>query len=316
MAVGMIRRMGATEWLLLTGLSVIWGGSFFFNKVALRGLPPLVVVWGRVAIGCLGLLVVLGASGLPLRGHLSRWREFLVMGVLNTFLPFSLIVWGQQHIDSGLASIINATTPAFTILLASFLTTDEGASAGKFAGAVIGLGGVATLIGVDALSGLGGSSLYHVLGQAAVMGAAMSYACSAIYGRRLHGVPPLVAAAGQLTGSLAVMTPVVLVLYRPWTLPLPGLDVLGAVAGLGLVCSALAYVIFFRILGSAGATNVQLVTLFIPFSATTLGILALGEPFSWRLVAGMVIVSTAVALIDGRPAAWLRRQRKTPASRN
>jgi drug/metabolite transporter (DMT)-like permease len=303
MSTDAIRRMGLAEWLLLIALSVIWGGSFFFNKVALGGLPPLVVVWGRVGVGCLGLIAVAALGSLSLREHLGRWRQFLVMGVLNTFLPFTLIVWGQQHIDSGLAAVINATTPAFTILLANFLTTDERASAGKYVGAAIGLGGVAVLIGADALRGAGD----HVMGQVAVMGAAMSYACSAIYGRRLRGVPPLAAAAGQLTASLAVMTPVVLVVCRPWELPFPGLDVLGAVAGLGLICSALAYAIYFRILGSAGATNVQLVTLFIPFSAATLGIVVLDEPFTWRLVAGMAFVSTAVALIDGRPAARLRR---------
>ena len=296
MATNTITRMGLIQWLLLIILSMLWGGSFFFNEVALRGLPPLVVVWGRIAVGCLGLLGVVAISSLDLRPHLARWRDFLVLGVLNTFIPFTLIVWGQQHIDSGLAAVINATTPAFTILLANFLTTDERASVRKFSGAVIGMGGVATLIGSDALTGLGS----HVLAQFAIMGAALSYAASAIYARRLHGVPSLVSACGQLTASTLVMTPVVLVLCPPWTLSFPGWDALGAVAGLGLACSALAYIIYFRILASAGATNVQLVTLLIPFSAATLGITILGEPFTWRLVAGMVIVSTAALLIDGR----------------
>lgn len=291
-----ITRMGPMEWLLLITLSIIWGGSFFFNAVALRGLPPLVVVWGRITIGCLGLVAILGVSSLDVRPYLHRWREFLVLGVLNTAIPFSLIVWGQQHIESGLAAVINATTPAFTILVANFFTTDERASVRKFAGAVIGLGGVATLIGADAFAGFGD----HVLGQAAIMGAALSYACSATYARRLHGVPSMVTACGQLTASALVMLPVVLVLGRPWELPMPGLDVIGAVVGLGLVCSALAYILFFRILATAGATNVQLVTLLIPFSASTLGITILGEPFSWRLIAGMVIVTTAALLIDGR----------------
>lgn len=291
-----IHRMGLAQWLLLVTLSIIWGGSFFFNEVALRGLPPLMVVWGRVTVGCLGLVAIIAASSLDIRPYLHRWREFLFMGVLNTFIPFTLIVWGQQHIDSGLAAVINATTPAFTILLANFCTMDERASVRKFAGAIIGLGGVATLIGTDALAGVGD----HVLGQAAIMGAAFSYASAAIYARRLYGVPPLVSACGQLTASTLVMIPVVMVLCRPWELPLPGLDVLGAVAGLGLVCSALAYIIYFRILAVAGATNVQLVTLLIPFSASTLGITILGEPFSWRLVFGMAIVTTAALLIDGR----------------
>jgi len=303
---GNIRRMGLVEWALLVTLSVLWGGSFFFNKVALGGLPPLVVVWGRVGVGCLGLLALLAASpSLSPRTHLGRWRDFLVMGVLNTSLPFCLIVWGQQHITSGLAAVINATTPAFTIVLANFLTRDEHGSAGKYAGAAIGLGGVAILIGTDALAGFGD----HILGQAAVMAGALAYAYSAIFGRRLRGLPPLVAAAGQLTASFAVMTPVALVLCPPWELAAPPLASLGAVAGLGLASTALGYIIYFRILGSTGATNVQLVTLLIPFSASTLGIAVLGEPFSWRLLAGMAVVSLAMALIDGRPAAALRRMK-------
>ncbi|MDC0336482.1 DMT family transporter, partial [Pseudodesulfovibrio sp.] len=133
-----IKRMGLMEWLMLITLSVIWGGSFFFNEIALRGLPPLMVVWGRITVGCLGLVAIIAVSSIDVRPYFSRWRDFLVMGVLNTFIPFSLIVWGQQHIDSGLASIINATTPAFTILVANFFTTDERASMRKFAGAIIG----------------------------------------------------------------------------------------------------------------------------------------------------------------------------------
>lgn len=296
MTTNQIGRMGLVQWLMLITLSILWGGSFFFNEIALRGLPPLVVVWGRVGVGCLALMAIIASSRMDVRPHLARWKDFLVMGILNTAVPFSLIVWGQQHIDSGLASIINATTPAFTILFANFLTNDERASVRKFAGAAIGMGGVATLIGTDALSGFGN----HILGQAAVMGAAMSYALSAIYGRRLFGVPSLVTACGQLTASTLVMAPAVLLIAKPWELPMPGLHVLGAVVGLGLICSALAYILFFRILATAGATNVQLVTLLIPFSAFTLGVLVLNEPFSWRLVVGMLIVSTAALLIDGR----------------
>jgi len=288
--------MGPIEWFLLISLSIIWGGSFFFNAVALRELPPLVVVWGRISIGCLVLAVILGFSSVEVRPHLSRWRDFLIMGVLNTAIPFSLIVWGQQYIESGLAAVINATTPAFTILIANFFTTDERASVRKFAGAIIGLGGVAVLIGTDALTGFGN----HIFGQAAIMGAALSYACAATYARRLYGVPPMVTAFGQLTASTLVMLPVMFLVCRPWELSLPGLDVLGAVVGLGLICSALAYILFFRILASAGATNVQLVTLLIPFSASALGIAFLGEPFSWRLIVGMVVVSTAALLINGR----------------
>ncbi|MGL1863185.1 MAG: DMT family transporter [Pseudodesulfovibrio sp.] len=296
MTTSTIKRMGLTEWSMLIALSILWGGSFFFNEIALRGLPPLVVVWGRLTVGALGLVAVIAASSIDFRPYLSRWRQFLIMGVLNTFIPFSLIVWGQQHIDSGLASVINATTPAFTILIANFFTTDERASMRKFGGAILGLGGVATLIGADGLTGMGN----HFWGQAAILGATSSYACAATYARRLAGVPPMIIACGQLTTAALVATPVVFFLARPWELPFPGLDALGAVIGLGLACSALAYILFFRILAAAGATNVQLVTLLIPFSASALGITILGEPFTWRLVIGICVVTTAALIIDGR----------------
>lgn len=296
MTTSKIRRMGALEWILLLTLSVIWGGSFFFNAIALKELPPLVVVWGRITVGCLGLLGVIALSDIEIRPHLSRWRQFLILGVLNTFIPFSLIVWGQQHIDSGLAAVINATTPAFTILVTHFFTTDEHASIRKFLGAFIGLGGVAMLIGSDALTGLGS----HVWGQLAVMGAALCYATASTYARRLVGTPPVVLAFGQLLGSTIVMTPVVLILCRPWELPTPGMNVISAVIGLGLVCSTLAYLIYFRILTTSGATNLSLVTLLIPVSASALGITFLNEPFTWRLATGMLIICIAAALIDGR----------------
>jgi drug/metabolite transporter (DMT)-like permease len=291
-----IKRMGLLEWALLLTLSIIWGGSFFFNAVALRGLPPMLVVFGRISIGCLGLLAIISLTSLTLRPYLCRWRQFLIIGVLNTAIPFSLIVWGQQYIASGLAAVINATTPAFTILVAHFITSDERASMRKFFGAIIGLGGVATLIGLDALGGFGD----HILGQAAVMGAALCYAFAGSYARRLHDIPPPILACGQLAGSTIVLLPLVLFITRPWELSLPSADVLGAVVGLGLVCSTLAYLIFFRLLSTVGITNISLVTLLIPLSASTLGMAFLNEPFTWRLVAGMAIICVAAALIDGR----------------
>lgn len=296
--------MGLLDWALLFTLSMIWGGSFFFNAVALRELPPMLVVYCRVFIGCLGLLGVLVLTGRSLRPYLHRWPQLLLVGVLNTAMPFCLIVWGQQYITSGLASVINATTPAFTILVAHFITSDEHASVRKFSGAVIGLGGVATLIGLDALSGFGD----HVLGQAAVLGAAFCYGCSGSYARRLTDIPSPVLACAQLMGATLALTLPVLFLVRPWELPMPGVDVVGAVVGLGLVCSTLAYLIFFRLLSTVGITNLSLVTLLIPLSASFLGTTFLGEPITWRLGAGMAIICVAAALIDGR-----LRLRRAPA---
>lgn len=296
MSLKSISRMGPVQWVMLLALSILWGGSFFFNEIALRGLPPLLVVWGRLTTGALCLSALLAFARSDVRPYLRRWPQFMIMGALNTALPFSLIAWGQQHIDSGLASVINATTPAFTILFANFLTTDERASWNKITGAALGLGGVALLIGSDALTGFGN----HVLGETAVMGAAMSYAMSAIYARRMADMPPLILACGQLSTAALLFAPLALAVGRPWAIAMPGVEVILAVAGLGALCSAVGYLLFFRILGDAGATSVQLVTLFIPFSATALGVSFLGEPLSWRLGAGMAIVTAAALLINGR----------------
>lgn len=298
-----IRGMHLVDWIALITLSIIWGGSFFFNGVALRGLPPFLVVFGRVFVGSLGLLALCLATKQDVKPHLCRWRELLFLGTINTALPFSLIVWGQQYISSGLASVINATTPAFTILVLHFFTQDENASMRKFVGASLGLGGVAILIGTDALNSFGN----HVLGQLAVMGATFCYACSLTYARRISGIPPLVMAWGQITGGAISILPVALIVSCPWGLPMPSLDVIGAVVGLGLVCSALAYAIYFSLLRRVGGTNVSLVTLLIPFSATGLGIAFLGEPVTLRLVIGMIIVSSAILIIDGRFRIWRRR---------
>nr|WP_321260637.1 DMT family transporter [uncultured Pseudodesulfovibrio sp.] len=299
-----IQNMTLIEWLMLITLSIIWGGGFFFNEIALRELPPMLVVFGRISIGSLGLIAVVFITRQKARVHLHRWRQLAVLGTFNTALPFFLIVWGQQYIESGLAAVINATTPAFTILVAHFFTADERFSMRKLSGAALGLGGVATLIGTDALIGFGD----HVFGQIAIMGAALSYACAATYARRLTGMPPTVMGCLQLSAASLVMAPVVLIMTRPWELPMPGLETLAAITGLGLLCSTIASLIFFRILTSAGATNISLVTLLIPFSASTLGISFLGEPFTMRLIIGMLIVSAAAILIDGR----LKFRRRPP----
>ena len=296
MAGNPIRKMNPTDWFMLISLSMIWGGAFFLNAVALRELPPLLVAFGRIFVGSLGLIAVVFLSRQDIRKHLHRWRQFLVLGVLNTALPFTLILWGQQHIQSGLAAVINATTPAFTILVAHFFTTDERVSVSKLTGAALGLSGVATLIGTNALIGFGN----HVFGQVAILGAALSYACAATYARRIEYTPPMVMGCIQLTAASLAMLPFVIIQTRPWELPMPNFHTIGAIICLGLICSTLATLIFFRILTTTGATNISLVTLLIPFSASTLGVIFLQEPFTMRLIIGMIIVSTAAILIDGK----------------
>ena len=290
--------MTLLEWLLLLTLSVLWGGSFFFGKVALAELPPLTLVLSRVALAAVALNLVVVATGHRMPRNLRLWGAFLVMGALNNFIPFSLIFWGQTEITSSLASILNATTPLCTLVLAHVLTDDERLNSNKLAGVFLGLLGVVVMIGPAALGGLS----LNILAQFAVLGAALSYAFAGIFGRRFRrlGVLPLVTASGQLTGSALMMVPVALLVDKPWTLPVLSLTTWGAVTGLALLCTAVAYVIYFRLLASAGATNLLLVTFLIPVSALMLGATILGERLEPRQLAGMVTIGLGLAAIDGR----------------
>ncbi len=303
------RTMGAMEWALLIVLSVLWGGSFFFAEVALVELRPFTVVLCRVGFAALVLVAVVYATGqrLPRRGDL--WGAFFVMGALNNLIPFTLIVWGQTHIASGLASILNAATPLFTVVLAHLLTHDEKMTPNRLAGVVLGLAGVAVLIGPEVLRGLG----FHLVAQLAVLGAALSYAFAGIFGRRFRGEPPLVVAAGQVTATTVMILPIALFADRLWAVPLPGATTWAAIAGLAVLSTALAYVIFFRILATAGATNLLLVTLLIPVSAILLGTAILGERLAFGHFAGMALIGLSLAAIDGRPLKALRRRRGTTA---
>ena len=292
------KSMTLLEWLLLLTLSVLWGGSFFFGKVALAELPPLTLVLGRVALAAVALNLVVVATGHWMPRDLRLWGAFLIMGALNNFIPFSLIFWGQTEITSSLASILNATTPLWTVVLAHVLTGDERLNSNKLTGVFFGLLGVVVMVGPAALGGFG----LNILAQFAVLGAALSYAFAGIFGRRFRrlGVLPLVTASGQLTGSTLMMLPVALVVDKPWTLPALSVTTWGAVTGLALLCTAVAYIIYFRLLASAGATNLLLVTFLIPVSALMLGTTILGERLEPRQLAGMVMIGLGLAAIDGR----------------
>jgi drug/metabolite transporter (DMT)-like permease len=285
---------------MLLMLSVLWGGTFLFNGIAVKALPVLTVVVCRVGIASLLLWGVLLSLGTAIPASRRVWAAFLGMGLLNNVIPFTLIVWGQTHISSGLASILNATTPLFTVAAAHWFTADERLTAGKLAGAVLGLAGVVVLIGPSAMRGLGVS----VIAQMACLGAALSYAFAGIYGRRfkLFGIPPLVTAAGQVTASAALLAPAMLVIDRPWLLPPPGLPAIGALLALATLATAFAFVLYFRILATAGATNLLLVTFLIPVSAIALGVLVLGESLEPRQLAGMTLIGIGLAAIDGRAA--------------
>jgi len=290
------KSMKLWEWVLLIILSVLWGGAFFLSKVALGELPPFTVVWGRVTIAALALNLIVRLTGERLPSTPKAWLAFLLMGLLNNLIPFSLIFWGQTQIPSSLASILNATTPLWTVLLAHVLTSDERLTLNRLGGVLLGVVGVVVTIGPDTLLGLG----LNALAQLAVIGAAVSYAFAGIYGKRFKGNPPIVTAAGQVTGTAVMMIPVALLADRPWTLPLPSLTTWSALLGLAVLSTALAYIIYFRLLASAGATNVLLVTFLVPVSALFLGITILGEQLDPRHFLGMAVIGLGLVAMDGR----------------
>lgn len=311
---GQIRTvMDVTEWMLLLVLGVLWGGSYFFGKVALAQLSPFTVAVCRLGLAAVVLNAAARAAGHRLPGSFPAWRAFCIMGLLNNVIPMSLILWGQIRIGSGLAAILNASTPLFTVLLAHVFTRDERMTANRVGGVLFGLAGVAVMIGPDVLRGLSGD----LAAQLAVLGAAVSYACAGIFGRRFAGTPPLVTAAGQVTASALTLLPLALVVDRPWLLPLPTAKTWAAVGALALVCTALAYVIYFRILATSGASNLLLVTLLMPVSAILLGTTVLGERLDPGQLAGMALIAAGLAAVDGRAAVLLRRlmvRRARPAS--
>jgi drug/metabolite transporter (DMT)-like permease len=311
MAIGIQRQvMGPREWAALLALSVLWGGSFFFTGVAVRALPAFTIVLVRVAVAALALNLVVRVAGLRLPRDRHAWVAFFGMGALNNALPFALLVWGQHHIASGLASILNATTPLFTVLVAHGLTRDERLSWAKGAGVMAGLAGVVVMLGPDLLRGLGTG----VVAELACLGAALSYAFAGIFGRRFRrmGIPPLLTAAGQVTASSMLILPLALVVDRPWTLAMPDGSVWLALAGLGLLSTALAYILYFRILAAAGATNLLLVTFLIPVSAVLLGTVVLHERLDPRAFAGMALIGVGLAAIDGRLLPLVRRASLLP----
>lgn len=286
--------MRGSDWLLLWTLSLLWGGSFLFNELALAGLPALTVVWGRVGLAALILWGVMRARGAALPQR-KMWPALLVMGLLNNAVPFTLFVLAQGQITGALASVLNAMTPVFTVLVAHVATADEKLTPARGLGVVLGFAGVLAML---ADGGMAGTRWALV----ACLGAALSYALASVWGRRFRaaGLTPLATAFGQVTASSALMLPVWLVLDRPWGLDWPGWEPVLAVVGLASLSSALAYLIFFRILAQAGATAVSLVTFLIPISAAGLGWLVLGERLELRQLAGLGLILAGLAVIDGR----------------
>lgn len=300
--------MSRRDWAILLVLSVLWGGSFFFLAIALRELPPITIMLLRVFLGALPLLVFLGIRGERLPSSLRIWGMLLIVGLLNNALPFVLYAFAQLRISSGLASILNATTPLWGVLVAHLFTKDERATPAKVAGVLLGFGGVAVMIGAGAR--LDGEALAILM----CLGATLSYAFAAVYARRFRplGVPPLTVATGQLLAASLLLLPFSLALEQPWTIAPPHAATWLAIAGIALICTSFAYWLYFRLLETAGATNALLVTFLIPATAILLGALVLGEALEARHFAGMALIALGLAAIDGRPFRRVVRRAAVP----
>lgn len=289
-------RLGGAQWALLGILALLWGSAFLFIEVSLRGLPVFAIAWGRVAIAAVVLWLYAKAvvPGFSLRGMPAM--PFAVMGLLGSALPYSLLVLGQTRLPSGTAGILISTTPLIAAVASRWLAPDEPLTRRRLAGIATGLMGVGVIMGPSAVKGLGG----EFAAQAAVVGAAASYALSAIWGKRFRGLPAESCAAAQFCAAAVLLLPAFLIVSPPWRPEAPGWGPAAALLVLGLACTAVAAILFFRLLAAAGAGNTLLVTFLIPVVAMALGIGVLGEAFSLRQGAGLLLVCSGLLVVDGR----------------
>jgi drug/metabolite transporter (DMT)-like permease len=286
--------MRRNDWIMLWTLSLLWGGSFLFVELALKGLPPLTIVWGRVALAAVILWGVMFALRVKVPSP-AIWPALVVMGFINNAVPFTLFVLAQGQITGALASVLNATTPLFTVLVAHLATSDERLSRWKVLGVGLGFAGVLVMMAGEELGGDGWAML-------ACLGAAVSYAVASVWARRFRkaGLAPLATACGQVTASTVLIAPLWLWWDAPWAMGWPGAGPVLAVVGIAGLSTALAYLLYFRILASAGATAVSLVTFLIPLSAAALGWAVLGERLELRHLAGLALILGGLALIEWR----------------
>ncbi len=306
------RAMNAREWAMLVLLAIVWGGSFYFISIAVKSVPPFTLVLLRLSIAALILHLVLRFKGIHFPLDRASIKAFVTMGMIQNAIPFCLIVWGQTQIASGLASILNATTPIFTLLVMRFIGNSGEISGNKVFGVLLGIAGLVIMIGSSVFEGLGG----QVMAELACLTAAFFYGFTGIAARRFQSlnIPPLTVATGTLTAAAILLLPTSLVIDQPWKLPMPGLEVCLALASLAIFSTALAYILFFKIVGSAGATNASLVTLMVPVTAILLGTYRLGETLQSKHYLGMILIGFGLVAIDGRILQFFKRREPNAVS--
>lgn len=298
-------KLDGNGWLLIGILAVLWGGAFFLIEVGLRSYPPITLVFMRLALAVPPMWIAMRFMGERLPKSPRVWGLLTIVGALNCALPFMLFFWGQQYLDSGYASILNATTPLWGVITAHFLTSDEKATPARIIGVLTGMAGIIVMIGPEAIKGLSN----NLLAQIACIVSTLFYSFAAIYGRRLSqtALTPMAVATGQTMAAAVLMVPVVLFIDQPWTMAMPRLDSTLAGVTLALFSTALAYTLYFRVIDRAGASNAQLVAFLMPILAVILGILFLGERLSSGQIVGAGLIAVGLVILDGRIVEKLQR---------
>jgi drug/metabolite transporter (DMT)-like permease len=303
-------KLDATSWGLIAILSILWGGAFSLIEVGLRSFPPTTLVFIRIGFAVPPLLLALKLMGEKLPTDFASWRMLAAIGLLNCALPFMLFFWGQQYLDSGYASILNATTPLWSVPIAHFMTSDERATPGRIVGVLFGMAGIIVMVGPDASKGLS----QNLLAQIACLVSTVFYCIAAIYGRRLSQakMAPMVIATGQTMMGALFLIPAMMIIDQPLTLPMPRLDASLAGLTLALLSTALAYGLYFKLIDRAGASNATLVAFIMPILAVLLGIAFLNETLNDGQIAGAALIAVGLATIDGRLFARLAPARSVP----
>lgn len=280
----------ASELGLLLLLATLWGASYTFLKVAVGTIPPITLIAGRTLVAGLLLVVIMHWRGVKLPTDAANWRRFLFQACLNSVIPWTMVAWSSQALDAGVATILNSTAPIFTFFLTFAVTRHEAVTSRKLIGVIAGMAGICLIVGVQALGGLG----EQLIAQIVCVAAAICYAGAAIFGRNFGGLDPMAPAAGSLLCGAAILIPLSLVVDRPWTLA-PSMNSLLALLAIAVFSTALAFVIYFRLiqtLGSVGATAQAYLR--VPIGVT-FGVIFLGEQLSSTVWIGLACVVVGVA---------------------
>lgn len=302
-------KLTSGDWGMLVLLSLIWGSSFLLIELGLTGFGPVTLVFLRMALAIPLMLLALRFMGLTLPHDRLSWWRLTLLGFLNVAFPMALFFWAQTRIESGLASILNATTPLWGVLFTHYFTQDERATPAKLLGVGVGFAGLVLMVGPDALAGVGND----VLAQLACLLATACFAAAAVYARNLGTrIEPLAASTGQIITATILLLPLPLLFEEPFQSTPPSMTAIAALLGLALLATSIAYMLFFRVIARAGASHAMLIALLMPPVAILLGVIFLGESLGAAELGGMALILTGLVIIDGRLIARLAPGRLVP----